>query len=49
MVALEVDNIVTFLRKELNFFRIHLLFFLIVPLISSVIFWGANGQFHIRK
>ncbi|EIN11405.1 TrkH-domain-containing protein [Punctularia strigosozonata HHB-11173 SS5] len=30
-----------------NFFRIHLAFFTIHPLIWSAIFWGANGRYHI--
>jgi len=36
-----------FVKKELNFYRIHLLFFTIVPLIVSGIFYAANGQFRI--
>ncbi|KAI0078494.1 TrkH-domain-containing protein [Panus rudis PR-1116 ss-1] len=35
------------IKHELNFFRVHLLFFLFVPLISAIIFWAVNGQFHI--
>ncbi|KAH8101386.1 TrkH-domain-containing protein [Cristinia sonorae] len=41
------DDTYAWLKKELNFFRIHLLFFLLVPLISAAVFWGANGRFHI--
>ncbi|EJD07960.1 uncharacterized protein FOMMEDRAFT_164765 [Fomitiporia mediterranea MF3/22] len=33
--------------RHLNFFRIHLLFFIFSPLIFSAIFYAANGQFHI--
>ncbi|KAK7687989.1 hypothetical protein QCA50_008359 [Cerrena zonata] len=44
----KTQSIRQWLKKELNFFRVHLLFFLIVPLISSVIFWAANGRFHVR-
>ncbi|CAL1696758.1 unnamed protein product [Somion occarium] len=42
-----LQDVVAWLKRELNFFRVHLLFFLIVPLISAVIFWAANGRFHI--
>lgn len=35
--------------REVNFFRVHLLFFLIVPLIAAAVFYGANGRFHIRE
>jgi hypothetical protein len=32
---------------ELNFYRIHWLFFTIHPLIWSGIFYGVNGRYHI--
>ncbi|KAH9927443.1 TrkH-domain-containing protein [Epithele typhae] len=35
------------LEKELNFFRVHLLYFTITPLIFTFIFYASNGKFHI--
>ncbi|EMD41450.1 hypothetical protein CERSUDRAFT_110026 [Gelatoporia subvermispora B] len=35
------------IEEEANFFRIHLLYFLLVPLVAAGIFYGANGEFHI--
>ncbi|EIW80365.1 TrkH-domain-containing protein [Coniophora puteana RWD-64-598 SS2] len=35
------------IKKELNFFRIHVLFFTFTPLIFSVIFYLANGEYKI--
>ncbi|EMD39626.1 hypothetical protein CERSUDRAFT_111935 [Gelatoporia subvermispora B] len=35
------------IRKKLNFYRIHLLLFLLVPLIFSAILWACNGEFSI--
>ena len=32
------------LRKELNFFRIHVTTFVLVPLILSGVFYASNGQ-----
>ena len=37
-----------FIRREANFFRIHLSAFVFVPLISSGIFYASNGRFHIE-
>jgi Trk-type K+ transport system membrane component len=34
--------------RETNFFRIHLIAFVFVPLIFSGIFYASNGQFHIQ-
>ncbi|TCD68599.1 low affinity potassium transporter [Steccherinum ochraceum] len=42
-----LDDVNIWCKRELNFFRIHLLFFVIVPLVSAAIFWGANGRFQI--
>ncbi|KAL7414479.1 cation transport protein-domain-containing protein [Mrakia frigida] len=36
------------LEQHLNFFRIHLIAFTIIPLFFSGIFYGANGQFRIE-
>ncbi|KAI0344047.1 TrkH-domain-containing protein [Trametopsis cervina] len=46
-MSLSFEDIREWCKKELNFFRVHLLFFLLVPLISAGIFYGANGRFHI--
>lgn len=37
-----------FIRREANFFRIHLSAFIFVPLVFSGIFYASNGQFHIK-
>lgn len=37
----------SYLRKHLNFFRVHLLSFTFLPLIFSAIFYASNGEFHI--
>ncbi|KAF8435126.1 cation transport protein-domain-containing protein [Boletus edulis BED1] len=37
----------TTLRRHLNFFRIHLLFFTFTPLIGSVILYASNGRYPI--
>ncbi|KAJ7125143.1 cation transport protein-domain-containing protein [Mycena epipterygia] len=34
-------------RKELNFYRVHILFFTFTPLIFSGIFYASNGHYHI--
>jgi hypothetical protein len=44
-----LEDVRQWLKAELNFFRIHLLFFLFTPLISAGIFYAANGQFQIRE
>ncbi|KAF5317199.1 hypothetical protein D9611_004011 [Ephemerocybe angulata] len=35
------------IRKELNFYRIHLIFFTVTPLFFSVIFYLSNGRYKI--
>ncbi|KAJ7072702.1 cation transport protein-domain-containing protein [Mycena amicta] len=35
------------LRKQLNFYRIHILFFTFTPLVFSGIFYASNAQYHI--
>ncbi|TDL22993.1 hypothetical protein BD410DRAFT_185413 [Rickenella mellea] len=35
------------IQQNLNFFRVHLLFFIFTPLIFSAIFFVSNGSFHI--
>lgn len=42
-----LQDLSDWLRHELNFFRVHLLFFVVVPLVSAAIFWGANGEFPV--
>ncbi|KAH0829084.1 cation transport protein-domain-containing protein [Lanmaoa asiatica] len=37
----------TTLRRHLNFFRIHLLFFTFTPLICSVVLYASNGRYPI--
>ncbi|PFH45965.1 hypothetical protein AMATHDRAFT_8427 [Amanita thiersii Skay4041] len=34
--------------EEINFFRIHLFAFVIIPLIASIIFYASNGRFHVK-
>ena len=36
-------------EDEINFFRLHLIYFTFVPLIAAAIFYAANGEFHIRE
>ena len=40
-------SIVHTLKKELNFFRIHLLCFVFIPLICAGIFVGSNGKYPV--
>ncbi|TFK88517.1 TrkH-domain-containing protein [Polyporus arcularius HHB13444] len=35
------------IEEEVNFFRLHLLFFTLTPLVAAGIFYGVNGEFHI--
>ncbi|KAI0762545.1 TrkH-domain-containing protein [Fomes fomentarius] len=35
------------IEEEVNFFRLHLIFFTVTPLIAACIFYGVNGEFHI--
>ncbi|KAJ3572113.1 hypothetical protein NP233_g3294 [Leucocoprinus birnbaumii] len=37
----------TGITSELNFFRIHLIYFTVTPLIFSGIFYASNGEYHI--
>lgn len=37
------------IEEEVNFFRLHLLFFTLTPLVAAGIFYGVNGEFHIRE
>lgn len=37
------------IESELNFFRLHLIYFTFTPLIAAGIFYAANGEFHIRE
>ncbi|KAI0719098.1 TrkH-domain-containing protein [Cerioporus squamosus] len=35
------------IEEEVNFFRLHLLFFTLTPLVAAGIFYGVNGEFQI--
>ncbi|KZV69989.1 hypothetical protein PENSPDRAFT_651888 [Peniophora sp. CONT] len=37
-----------FLSGQLNFYRLHILYFIFTPLIFSAIFYASNGETHIR-
>ncbi|PWN20324.1 TrkH-domain-containing protein [Microstroma glucosiphilum] len=41
------NRVAALLRAELNFYRIHVLFFVFVPLIAACIFWGSNEDNNI--
>ncbi|KAI1788852.1 TrkH-domain-containing protein [Ganoderma leucocontextum] len=34
--------------SSLNFYRLHLLAFIIIPLLGSVVLWASNGKFPVR-
>ncbi|KZS87287.1 TrkH-domain-containing protein [Sistotremastrum niveocremeum HHB9708] len=40
-------GVVSFLKRNLNFYRIHLIFFTVTPLVCSAVLFAANGEFHI--
>ena len=42
------NRIVGFIQREANFLRIHILVFTVVPLITSAIFWRANGEYPVH-
>ncbi|KIP02880.1 hypothetical protein PHLGIDRAFT_32026 [Phlebiopsis gigantea 11061_1 CR5-6] len=46
-MKLSFNGIREWVQKEANFFRIHLLFFLLVPLVAAGIFCAANGQYPV--
>lgn len=48
-MAFTVTVVKELIKREANFYRIHLLFFTFVPLILSGIFYAANGKYHIRE
>ncbi|KAF8301443.1 TrkH-domain-containing protein [Clavulina sp. PMI_390] len=41
------NALLRFIYREGNFYRIHLFFFTVVPLIASGIFYGANGKYPV--
>lgn len=43
------DRLRQWIEEEANFFRLHLVYFTFVPLIAAGIFYGVNGEFHIRE
>ena len=48
-MTLSLDAVGQWVKREANFFRIHLLFFLLVPLVSAGIFFAANGAYPVGK
>ncbi|KAF7351097.1 Potassium transport protein [Mycena sanguinolenta] len=42
-----MNSISRAIRKHLNFYRVHILFFTFTPLIFSGIFYASNGQYHV--
>lgn len=43
-----VSYMETFALNHLNFYRVHLLAFIFVPIISAAIFYASNGETHIQ-
>ncbi|KAH9889441.1 TrkH-domain-containing protein [Cubamyces lactineus] len=43
----KLEDLQAYLRRHLNFYRVHLLFFTFTPLIFSGIFYAGNGEYHI--
>ncbi|KAJ8486785.1 hypothetical protein ONZ51_g4605 [Trametes cubensis] len=43
----KLEDFQAYLRRHLNFYRVHLLFFTFTPLIFSGIFYAGNGEYHI--
>ncbi|KAI0931017.1 hypothetical protein AcW1_007116 [Taiwanofungus camphoratus] len=35
-------------KSHLNFYRIHVLLFILIPLLFALIFWASNGKFKIK-
>lgn len=48
-MALSWEDVKDWVKREANFFRIHLLFFLLVPLVSAGIFYAANGRYPVSE
>ena len=48
-MSFSLDDVREWVKKEANFFRVHLLFFLVVPLVSAAIFYAANGQYPVGE
>ncbi|KAH9831322.1 TrkH-domain-containing protein [Rhodofomes roseus] len=40
-------GMVDYAKEALRFYRIHLLLFVIVPLLGALVFWASNGEFKI--
>ncbi|OBZ71204.1 Low-affinity potassium transport protein [Grifola frondosa] len=38
----------SYIKSHLNFYRIHLLLFIFIPLFSAIIFWASNGEFPVK-
>ncbi|VDC02697.1 unnamed protein product [Peniophora sp. CBMAI 1063] len=43
----KLAHALTFLSGQLNFYRLHILYFIFTPLIFSAIFYASNGETHI--
>ncbi|RDB17612.1 Low-affinity potassium transport protein [Hypsizygus marmoreus] len=41
-------KLINYIQAEATFFRIHLGAFVLIPLISSGIFYASNGRFHVK-
>ncbi|KAI0358915.1 TrkH-domain-containing protein [Trametes cingulata] len=41
------DRIRQWIEEEANFFRLHLIYFTLTPLVAAGIFYAVNGEFHI--
>ncbi|KAI0367488.1 TrkH-domain-containing protein [Pilatotrama ljubarskyi] len=41
------DRVRQWIEEEANFFRLHLIYFTVTPLVAAGIFYAVNGEFHI--
>ncbi|KAI0263834.1 cation transport protein-domain-containing protein [Gloeopeniophorella convolvens] len=41
------QRLASWLRRHLNFYRLHIIYFTFTPLIFSAIFYASNGRYHI--
>jgi hypothetical protein len=42
------ENLRDFIKREATFFRLHVLAFVIVPLVAAAVFWACNGRFEVH-
>ncbi|KAF9644533.1 TrkH-domain-containing protein [Thelephora ganbajun] len=40
--------VLAWLQAHLNFFRVHVLSFILIPLFWATIFWASNGKFYVK-